>query len=242
MTTLETVMPDLPAQASKIADTAAATHKSYSDTMAVGFEQARQSYEQAQQSYTQELQSLYAELAERSQQAYKSYGESHNAAFTSASSYEPYLSECRGYLERLQQLLGGGDMQQRTQSAYNGYLARVAASTADATFRDEGEALRRKLEDIWKQEPLRQELQAAQDRDVTQLQRLGDEAQERQAQAYRDLLAALADIWSKPELAARTQGALKRLVGAMRDVVIQCHATVEKSSSAAVQALSADLT
>ncbi len=241
MSTLETGIGDSSPQANKVADTAAAAQKVYSNTMAVGLEQARQTYEQAQQAYSQEVQSLYAELAERSQQAYKAYGESQNAAYTSASTYEACVAEYRGYLERLQQLFGGGEMRQRAQAAYDAYLARMAAATAEGSAADEGEALRRELESIWKQQPLQQELQAAQDRYVALLQRLSEEAQERQAQSYRDLLAALADIWSKPELTARTQGALDRFAAALRAVVIQCHATVEKSSSTAIEALSADL-
>jgi phage tail tape-measure protein len=223
--------------AAKVSERIAGAQRVYSDSVVVGFEQARVAYEKAQQAYAEELQALYAELMERTQQAYRAYSEALSAAVTSAPSYEPCLAEYRGYLERLQQLFGGGDINQKAQAAYTSYLSGLGGEGASAKAT---EAFRRELEGIWKQEPLRQELEGAQQRYVAHMERLSQETRERQAQAYRDLLSALGDIWSRQDLGARTQGAFNRLVDGLRDVMVQCHAAVEKSSSKAIEALSAE--
>lgn len=229
--------PALLDQARTTAEAMAAAERTYSEMMASGFEQASHKYGHAQQTYSAELQALYAELTERSQLAYKAYAESLNAAYTSAPSFEAYNQEYRNYLECLQQLYGGGDLAQRTQRAYDNYAKRVSAHPAPGPAGDAAESLKRELADIWGQQHLRQELQAAQERYLAQVERLGADVHERQVQAYRELLASLGDIWSKPDLATRTQGALNRFVGAVRDVVIDCHAHVEKSSAKAVEVL-----
>lgn len=219
----------------QMAERAALAQKAYADAMAIGFEQARQAYDQAQQGYLQDLQTLHAELGERSQQAYKSYAEALAAAYTSAPSYEACMAEYRRYLEHLQQLYAGTEALQRHKAAYDQYVHKLAedqgnAEAATAWYRDE-------LKSIWAQQPLREALEAAQGRYLDLLQKLAGEAQQRQVEAWRSLLQLMGEIWAQPELDARAQGALMRLSAAARDVLVHCHATVEKSSVKAIEAL-----
>lgn len=102
------------------------------------------------------------------------------------------------------------------------------------------EAYRKQAAEIWQQQPVREALEAAQARYSEQLKKLAGEVEERQLQAWNDLLAQMGAIWSQQELQSRTQGALDRLIGAAHEALVQCHSTVEKSSAKALQALSAD--
>lgn len=222
----------------QMAERAALAQKAYADAMAIGFEQARQAYEQAQQGYSQDLQTLYAELGERSQQAYKSYAEALAAAFSAAPSYEACMAECRSYLEHVQQLYTGTVALQQQKAAYEQYVQKLASGNESAEAATDW--YRGELKTIWAQQPLRDALEAAQGRYLDLLQKLAGEAQQRQGEAWRTLLQVMGEIWSQPELDARAQGALKRLSAAARDVLVHCHATVEKSSGKAIEALGAE--
>lgn len=221
-----------------LAERAALAQKAYTDTMAIGFEQARQTYEQAQQGYVQDLQTLYAELGERSQQAYKSYAEALAAAYSTAPSYEACMAEYRSYLEHLQQLNTGAVALQRQKAAYEQYVQKLASGNGSAEAATDW--YRGEFKSIWAQQALRDELEAAQGRYLELLQRLSSEAQQRQVEAWRTLLQVMGEIWSQPDLDARAQGALQRLSAAARDVLMHCHATVEKSSAKAIEALGAE--
>lgn len=213
----------------------------YNGILQAGIEQASQSYLQAQQTYSRELHDLFLELSERSQQVYRAYGESLNSAIGAAPAYEQCIAEYRNYLERLQQLLAGTEATQRAQAAYNAYLAKRNEQPGDASASAATSTLSSELDAIWKQEPLRHELQEAQGRYLQQLERLSEEVRERQVQAYRDMLSALGEIWAQPDINSRTQGALSRLIGAVREVLVQCHAAVEKGSSKAIEAMSTNV-
>jgi hypothetical protein len=116
-----------PVSAMALAYRSMSAQKAYSEVLASGLEQARMAYDQAQQSYNQEVQSLYAELLERTQQAYRAYGGSLNGVFTSAPSYEDCTNAYRQYVERLQELFTGGDAVRLHKEAYEKYLGRIAS-------------------------------------------------------------------------------------------------------------------
>lgn len=220
----------------QMAERVAKAQKAYAESVSVGFERARQSYEQAQQAYAKETQALNAELRERSEQAYKAYAEALNAAYTSAPSYESYMAEYRSYVEQLQQLYSGNEALQRQKAAYEDYARQAASGNAEAAT----DAYLQQLKGIWSQQPLREQLEATQNRYLELLQRLAVEAQERQTQAWRCLLQGLSEIWSVPENNARAQGALGRLSGGLRDALVQCHETIQNGSSKAIEELAAD--
>jgi hypothetical protein len=224
----------------QLAERVASAQRAYTTTIAAGLEQARRNYDQAQQAHSQEMQSLYAELIERTEQAYRAYSESLTAAYSAAPSYGQFMSSYREYLERLQELFAGGEATKLHKEAYDRYLARVTAQPGEVA--ESTAAFRRELEEVWKQQPLRAALASAQSRYVEQLQGLSEEARDRQTQALRELLQHLGDIWSQPEFATRTQGALSRLMAATRDVLAECHDTIEKSSARAIETLNADAT
>lgn len=218
-----------------LAERATAAQRAYEESVTAGLETATRYYQQAQQAYFQELQSLYAELTERSQQVYRAYGESLNAAYVAAPSYEACMSEYRQYLERMQELFAGGDPA-RVKAAYDKYKAQVASEPVAAAHAAEG--LQRELEETWSQRPLRQALESTQSRYVESLQRLTNEARDRQIEAWRALLNQLSEIWAQPEISSRTQVALTRLIGSTREVLLQCHRAIEQGSAKAVETLS----
>jgi chromosome segregation ATPase len=226
-----------PAGAMTLVYRAMAVQRAYAEVLASSLEQARRAYEQAQQTYNQELQSLSAELLERTQQAYRAYGESLNGAYTSAPSYEDYANAYRQYVERLQELFTGGDAVRLHKEAYDKYLGRLSSqpsATAEAA-----ETFRREVEEIWKQKNALLALESAQTQYTERLQRLSEEASNRQNQAWRDLLQHLGEIWSQPEIATRAQGALSRLMAASREVTAKSHETIEKGVAKAVEAVNA---
>ena len=230
-----------PEAASRLAERSAAAQRAYSETMALGFEQARLEFENAQQAYARDLQSLYAELNERSRQAWQTYGQAMSAAYTAAPGYEEAAKQYRAYLEALQRLLSGGDAQQRQQQAYERYLTELADSTQRGSGADEVvERYRKELESIWNQQPLRQETEEAYGRYVESLQRLASEARERESSSWRELVDQLVAIWSPTEVQGRSRAALEKLLDSAREALVSCHATVEKSSSKAIETLSGD--
>lgn len=229
--------PAAMANTTGTAHSLADAERAYSESMAAGFEKLQRRYASAQQGYSSAVQTLYGELNERSQQAYQAYLAALNAAYTSAPSFEAYQREYRSYVERLHQLYNNPEQAQRTKAAYDGYAKRVAADPAPAPAAEAGEALNRELAGIWNQPLLLQELQSAHERYLQQVEALSRDVHERQTQAYRELLAGLEEIWSKPELVTRSQEALNQFVGELKEIVIDTHATVEESSARAAQAL-----
>jgi len=226
-----------PASAMTLAYRSMAAQKAYVDTLASGLEQARLAGDQAQQTYNQELQSLYAELLDRTQQAYRAYGGSLTGMFTSAPSYEDCTNAYRQYVERLQQLFTGGEAIKLHKEAYDKYLARIS-SQPDAAA-EAGDSFRREVEQIWKQENVLLALESAQRQYAERLHQLSEEATSRHGEAWRGLMQHLGEIWSEPEIVTRAQGALSRLMTASREVTAKSHETVEKGVAKAVEALNA---
>jgi GTP1/Obg family GTP-binding protein len=226
-----------PAGAMALAYRAMTAQRAYADAIASGLEQARRAYEQAQQTYNQEFQFFYAELLERTQQAYRAYSESLNGAYTSAPGYEDCTNAYRQYVERLQELFTGGDAIRLHKEAYDKYLARLSSQPSAAA--EAAETFRREVEETWKQKNVLTEVESARRQYTERLQRLSEEASIRQNHAWRDLLQHLGEIWSQPETATRAQGALSRLMTASREVTAKCHETIEKGVAKAVEALNA---
>ena len=211
--------------------------QAYAEGLASGLEKAQQQYAQAQQTYAQELQSLQSELAERTSQAYRAFLETLSAAAVSAPSYQACVQEYKTYLEKLTQLLQAGDAQQQAKASCDAYASKVSSLTDPNALSEATDKLRKELESIWRQDPLRKELDEALSRYVTHVQKLDAEVRDKQVQAQGEFFAALNGIWSQPDLSTRAQGALARLVGSARDAMVTCHATVEKCSTRAIDAL-----
>lgn len=223
-----------------VVDRASASKQVYSSMMTLGFEQARLAYEQAQQAYAQELQALFAELDGRFQQAWRTYLETLGGAYTAAPSYEACINDYRAYLERMQALFSTTKVEAQRKVAYERYVAELATAGQDpAGLQAANDGYRIELETLWNQAPLRGELSALQARYAEQLQRLATEAGQRQAQAWEDLIARLREIWAPQELQARSEVALGRLIAAAQNALVNCHATVEKSSAKAIEELTA---
>ncbi len=227
--------------ATRVAERAATATQVYSGMMTLGFEQARLAYEQAQLAHAQELQALYAEQDARVQQAWRTYLETLGAAYTAAPSYEACINDYRAYLERMQTLFSSAKVEEHQKLAYERYVAQLATAGQDAAqLHAAHEAYRSELETLWNQAPLREELSGLQARYAEQLQRLTAEAGQRQAQAWKDFIARLQEVWAPQEMQARSEGALGRLIAAAQDALVKCHASVEKSSAQAIQELTTD--
>jgi hypothetical protein len=227
--------------ASSGSERSAAAAQAYSSMMTLGFEQARLAYEQAQHAYSQELQALYAELDGRVQQAWRTYLETLGGAYTAAPSYEACINDYRAYLERMQALFSSTKVGDQQKAAYERYIAELTAAGQDpARLQAAQDGYRAELETLWNQAPLRDELSTLHSRYAEQLQRLASEAGQRQSQAWEDFIARLREIWAPQELQARREGALGRLIAAAQDALVNCHATVEKSSAKAIAELTAD--
>ena len=227
--------------ASSGSERSSAAAQAYWSMMTLGFEQARLAYEQAQRAYGQELQALSTELDARVQQAWRTYLETLGGAFTAAPSYESCVNDYRAYLERMQALFSSTKVDEQQKVAYESYLAQLAAAGQDsARLQSAHDGYRAELETLWNQAPLRDELSKLHARYAEQLQRLASEAGQRQSQAWEDFIARLREIWAPQELQARTEVALGRLIAAAQEALVNCHATVEKSSATAIAELTAD--
>lgn len=219
----------------------AAAAQAYSSMMTLGFEQARLAYEQAQREYAQELQALYTELDSRVQQAWRTYLETLGGAYTAAPSYEACINDYRAYLERMQALFSSTKVDEQQKAAYKRYVAELTAAGQDsALLQSAHDGYRTELETLWNQAPLRDELSTLHSRYAEQLQRLAGEAGQRQSQAWEGFIARLREIWAPQELKARSEVAMGRLIAAAQEALVNCHATVEKSSAKAIAELTAD--
>jgi hypothetical protein len=175
------------------------------------------------------------------QQAWRTYLETLGAAYTAAPSYEACINDYRAYLERMQALFSSNKVEGQQKAAYERYVAELTAAGQDpARLQAAQDSYRGELETLWNQAPLRDELSALQARYAEQLKRLAGEAGQRQAQAWEGFIARLREIWAPQELQSRSEQALGRLIAAAQEALVNCHATVEKSSAKAIEELTAD--